>query len=108
MFDLIYYKNDTLVKIAGVKNSLTGAYINNATIQILGVKKYMTSTEINEELFPLLLTYHQGSNGVYSAVLSHNLELEPNAKYTCMIEAITEEDVRGYWEFSFTCRLRQD
>lgn len=107
MFDVIYYKNDTVIKVVGVKNSRNNTFINNADVQIPGIKEYGTNTAITGGL-PLTLEYEAESNGNYSGVLSNEIDLTPNKKYTCMLEVVTTDSVKGYWEFSFTCRLRQD
>jgi hypothetical protein len=108
MFDVIYYNNDTVIRMSGVKNSLTGNAINDAVVEVTGIKKYGTEDYINPEMFPLSLDYQAGTVGMYSGVLSHTIELVPNTKYVCMIEATTIDNIKGYWEFSFTCRQRQD
>lgn len=110
MFDVIYYNNDTIIKVVGVRNSFNSDYINNATAQILGIKSYGVTPDsfVSEESFPINLAYEEGSNGNYSGILPFNIELEPGKKYICQIEVLTAEEAKGYWEFSFTCRMRQD
>lgn len=107
MFDVIYYKNDTVVKVRGVKNTRNNQYITDADVQILGIKEYGTNTLLEAGL-PLALEYEVDSQGNYSGVLTNELDLVPNKKYICMLEVITQDGVKGYWEFSFTCRLRQE
>ena len=107
MFDVIYYKNDTVVKVRGVKNSRNNDYINDAEVQILGIKEYGTNVTL-EAGVPLTLEYETDSLGNYTGVLTNELDLTPNKKYTCMLQVLTQDGVKGYWEFTFTCRLRQD
>ena len=108
MFDVIYYKNDTLVKVTGVRNSQSSSAINNATVQIVGIKEYGIGVDINPEMFPVTLNYEPNSVGSYSGILPNTLDLTPSTKYTCKVQIVTVENMQGYWEFTFTCRLRQD
>lgn len=109
MFDVIYYNNDTVVRVVEVRNASTNQYINNATVQVLGIKEYGATSDIAGS-FPIALAYVAGSNGVYTGVIPSTLPLVANKKYVCRIQVLTPapSSVKGYWEFSFTCRLRQD
>ena len=108
MFDVVYYQNDTVISMTNVRNSVSGELINNATIRILGIKEYGTTTQVDEETFPITLTHVTGSQGRYQGVLPHTLNLLPNTRYTISIQANTVDQMQSYWEFSFTCRLRQE
>jgi hypothetical protein len=106
MFNAVYYKNDTVFKILNVTNATTGEPITNAHAKVNGIKLYGTETFISPDMFPINLD--SMDNGIYLGILPHTLDLIPNTKYICMIELDTEEGMQAYWEFTFTCRLRQE
>lgn len=107
MFDLVYYKNDTLITLIAVKNIKDNTSINNATIQILSISEY-GGLPIDTNLFPITLAYVTGSVGNYSGIIPNTLNLVPKKRYVCKIQATTQLGFKAYWEFIFTCKLRQN
>ena len=106
MFDVVYYKNDTLVTVTGVKNADTDTFIDNATVRILAITEYGGSNIVGT--FPIVLTYVPQSNGIYKGNLVNSLPLVPNNRYVCKLEVLTTDNLKGYWEFTFTCRIRNE
>lgn len=111
---VVYYQNDTLVTVSGVRNTGTGEFIDDAEFVILAINKYGTNEPVDVDppasapLFPLVLNRDVNVRGRYSGVLPNSLNLVPNTKYVCIVQGTTVDRIKGHWEFSFTCRYRQD
>lgn len=105
MIDIVYYKNDTLLTAAGIKNTATNSFVNNAIVHVLGITT-VDNEAVTGATFPIVLVYVNGSNGNYRCNLPNTLNLIPNTRYICKLQATTEDNLKGYWEITFTCRSR--
>ncbi len=102
--EVIYYGNDNMLELRGLKNAASGAYENSATVEV--TLKDDDGAEVTGETWPLALGYVSGSDGNYRNTLKDTLSLVENEKYTAEITANAGAGLLGYWEIPIRCRMR--
>jgi hypothetical protein len=84
--------SDNLLKVSGLKNEATGAYLNSAT---LTATLYDTGgTEIVGETWPISLSYVADSDGIYQGNLKDTLTLAPGDVVKIVIVADDGADLK--------------
>ncbi len=80
--EVLAINSDNLVRLDGLTNASSGAYINNATVTfVLLDSNGATVTSGN-------LTFVAASNGRYEGTISHTVSLTLNAFYTLQITSV--------------------
>ena len=93
--DVLYIDNTNNVWIDGLKNDVTGAYINNATciiVEVLDADDSQVSGTAN-----ISMTYKTSSDGDYYGPLPYTVSLTEGAFYTVRVRATDSDDNRGEW-----------
>lgn len=102
----LYYGSDMLLEVAGLRDDVTGDYLNTATVTV--TLKTATGVNVTGETWPLAMTYVTSSNGVYRATLKDTLSLTANARYVATVSADGGAGKMARWDLDFVCRLRRD
>ena len=76
-------------------------YLNAATVAV--TLKDSAGVDVVGETWPLAMTYVSGSKGRYRAILTDALTLDPGAKYTAIITAVSGT-LNRRWERQVLCR----
>lgn len=100
----IYQGNDTIIELAGLKNEVSGAFINNATVNVTLVDSL--GVQVTGQAWPLALAYVALSDGAYRATLGFNLPLILNAKYSANV-FVSAGGLVANWSIDVICKKRK-
>lgn len=100
----IYQSNDTIIEMAGLKNELSGLFVNNAVVNV--VLKDSLGANVAGQVWPLALNYVTDSLGVYRATLGFALPLLANKKYTANV-FVSAGGLVGNWAVEVICKVRK-
>lgn len=90
-----YYKNDMIIEVNGLKNAISGAYVNDATVTVTMVDS--AGSSVVGETWPLSVGYVGGTDGIYRATLQDSLTLTVGNLYTAKVTAVGG-GYQAYWE----------
>lgn len=90
--------SDNVVELSGLKDEVTGAFINTATVTVTLVDR--DGVEVIGQAWPTAMPYVAASDGVYRGTLSDSLDLTKFEAYTAQITADAGAGLRQYWECS--------
>lgn len=102
----LYVGNDMLLEVSGLRDDVTGDYLNAATVTV--TLKDSAGVNVTGETWPLALAYVTSSNGVYRATLKDTLSLTANARYVATVIADGGEGKRAQWELDVVARTRRE
>lgn len=88
--------SDNVLELSGLKNEVTGAFINTATVTATLVDR--EGVEVTGQSWPTAMPYVAASDGVYRGTLSDSLDLTKFETYTAQITADAGPGLRQYWE----------
>ncbi len=88
--------SDNVVELSGLKNEITGAFINNATVTAKVVDR--NGVDVAGQSWPVTLTYVSSSDGVYRGTLSDSMSLARFDLYTVQVTASAGAGLQQYWE----------
>lgn len=98
-----FVKNTNLLEVIGLKDAVTGDFINDATVT--ATIKDAAGEVVAGQSFPVTLAYVPASDGDYRATLGKDLALLDDTEYIAEITALaTAGD--GFWEFPFQAETR--
>lgn len=96
MTDYIYIDNTNVVRLVGLKNNIDDEYINDATVTV--TIKTKTGEDVEGVEWPITADYVDGSNGDYTAIIPHTLELIKGS-YVAHVDAVgTSPNNVGNWQ----------
>lgn len=101
---ILYQANDTIIEVAGLKNEVTGAFVNNATVNVTLLDS--VGALVTGQTFPLTLAYVAVSDAVYRAKLNFGLVLTPNGKYSANVNVLADGLVAN-WSIDVICKKRK-
>ena len=94
--------NSNVLELRGLKDSITGTFINNASVSLSDLQQDDTGeTVMPLSGSPITLEYIASSDGNYRAVLDAELPLVAGKCYVAHIDADGGTDRVGHWEFKF-------
>jgi len=102
---VIYEGNDTIIEVKGLKNEVSGDYINAATVAVTLTDT--TGVEVTGETWPLAMSYVTGSNGKYRATLADTLSLTVGTRYEATISANAGAGLQAKWVEQLVCQQRR-
>lgn len=105
MARILYYLNDNLIEVDGLKDSTAAGYADGSATVILASIKDANGAVVPGLTFPIDLTYVAASSGKFRAVIDKALALVPEAAYTAYIDAVYGT-LDGHWEMPLTCKVR--
>lgn len=101
----LYKDNDMVVELDGLKNAVTGEYINSATVTF--TLKTAAGAIVTGQSFPAAMPYVTGSNGLYRAALSDAASITVGARYVVEINVDAGSGLSGKWELDAVCQVRK-
>lgn len=102
--DILLIANTNMVWIEGLKNDVTGAFVNDATcsiVEVLDSEGAQLSGSTN-----IMMTYRTSSDGRYYGQLPHTVTLTEDAEYTVHALAVDTSGARADWRRKVRARYR--
>jgi hypothetical protein len=97
--------SDQLLEVSGLKDPVTGLYVNNATVRATMYEADGT-TAILGQAWPLVLSYVLASDGNYNGILEDGRELVDGRFYWIDLEADAGSDLIKTWRWRDVARYR--
>ena len=97
MAEVLYIGNDMSLTVTGLKDEVSGDFINNATVTAR--LRDRAGNDITGQSWPATLTYVTGSNGIYRGTLEDGLDLDPNKVYRVEISVDAGSNAIGFWRY---------
>lgn len=101
----LYDGNDMVIELDGLKNEVTGEYINDATVTF--TLKDADGVTVSGQSFPTAMPYVASSNGLYRATLSDAVAITVGARYVVEINVDAGAGLTGKWELDAVCQTRK-
>lgn len=102
--NVIYTANDTVVEISGLKNEVTGAFLNSAVVTATLVDA--AGNQVAGETWPKTLSYVTGSDGIYRATLPYTMTLAAGGRYEAQISVNGGSGLRASFALPVVARGR--
>lgn len=102
--EVLLYGNDNVLEIRGLRNEVTGTFLNSATVTV--TLKDSAGTNVTGTSWPKALAYVASSDGVYRATLAHDLGLTPAGRYTATIAVDGGAGLVARWDVPCLCKTR--
>lgn len=108
MSSLIYVANTNVIELHGLKNAISGEFINDAmvSVTICVSDGGVPGAEVAGQTWPTTMDYVAASNGLYRALLEADVELTAKSKYIAVINADAGVNLDAHWEFPFVPQTR--
>jgi hypothetical protein len=97
--------SDQLLEVAGLKDPVTGAYVNTATVRATMYEPDGV-TVVQGQTWPLTLSYVAASDGDYNGILEDGRDLKDGRLYWIELTADAGGDLIKKWRWSDTARYR--
>jgi hypothetical protein len=104
MANVIYYKNDMVLKYTAMRNPLTDLPINDATVT--AIVKTKTGQNVAGQSWPLTLSYVAGSDGEYQGILESLLEIQIGQRVDVEITITAPGGLDGFLRLNTEVRQR--
>lgn len=101
---VLFVGNDTVLEVKGLKNEVTGAFLNAATVTATLVDAQ--GSEVGGQSWPVTLAYVTDSDGIYRGTLSYAMSLTATSRYTAQVTADGGAGLRASWDVPCTARTR--
>lgn len=101
--NIIFYKNDMLLELKGLKDVVLDTFVNGATVTATVVDS--DGAAVTGQSFPVTLDFVANSDGDYRVVLDSTIVLVIGKKYTAQITAVSS-GIDGYWELDLRAVIR--
>lgn len=95
--DVLLIGNDQVLKVLGVQDAITEAYINDATVT---ARIKLRGNEVDGQSWPLTLSYVAASNGNYQGLLQDTIDLQPDRPYTIEIRIEGSGGLVGFYRYT--------
>ena len=99
MTDFLFLANDNILKLKGLTDNETGAFVNDATVEVTLTDS--AGVNVTGDTWPLAMGYIAASDGEYSAIMVNGLDLNAGEIYFGDIVAIrggSRLDIRKHLE----------
>ena len=96
-----FVANTNILELRGLKDALTGAFINNATVSISDIQDEVGVGVGPVSGSPFAMDYVTGSDGIYRGVLSNTWSFVAGECYIAFVEVDAGVDRIGHYEFRF-------
>lgn len=103
---IVYIDNDNILRVTGLADSISAAYMNAATVTVT-LYESDGVTEVTGQSWPQTMAYEAGSNGNYRITLFDTLVLTHNRKYLAIVEADNGTNEKGHWEILVRAQTRK-
>lgn len=92
--EIVYAGNDNILELRGLRDEITGAWVNNATVTISVMDG---GTAVAGESWPKDMGYVIGSDGIYRAMLGNAAQIKDGGRYEAVITA-TISGLQARWQ----------
>ena len=82
-------------------------YINDAATVEVTIYD-MTGAEIPDKPWPLALSYVEGSDGLYQAIVTPLTTIKAGKQYKIALHVLGSDGITGYWEFHSKAIVRNE
>lgn len=96
---VLFFKNSNILRVTGLKDGLTGAFLNAATVT--ATVTTLGGAELLGGTWPVTLDYVPASDGDYEVALLSTLNVEVKQRYIAEISA-AQSGKTAFWSFGFT------
>lgn len=101
----VFVANTNVLELLGLKNEISGAFINTATVTVT-VKDKDTLAAVTGMTWPAPMPNVAASQGDYRLILEDDLALIAKKNYIAFIDADNGPNEKGHWEFPFKPETR--
>lgn len=96
-----FVANTNILELRGLKDALTGQFINNATVSVSDLQNADGVGVGPVSGSPFAMDYVAGSDGIYRGVLANTWSLVAGECYIAFVEVNAGADRIGHYEFKF-------
>ena len=100
---IVLVNNDNVVELNGLRNPVTGEFLNAATVDITITDP--DGVEVTGETWPLTIPYVAASNGIYRVILDKVIDFIAGVRYTAVINA-AESGLDAKWTLTYLAQVR--
>lgn len=101
-----FVANTNVLDLIGLKSAIEDTFINDATVTV-ALRDKATDEEIAGQSWPTAMTYVEGSDGDYRAIIEHDAALVHHKEVIAYIDADGGPERIGHWEFHFKPQTRK-
>ena len=101
-----FFKNDNLLELIGLQNTVTEAFINNANVTV--TVKDENDVDVMGATWPLTMPNVAGSSGDYRVTLPDTLGFSLNENYFAEVTANAGAGLLSFWVFPFKVEVRRE
>jgi len=101
----LFYLNDNLLRLTGLRDALSGTYIDSATVTVTLKDRF--GNAVSGVTWPLVFSPAGGGTGDYSVVIPDDIQVMRNVQYTAEIIADDGPGRRAVWELPVQVVTRQ-
>lgn len=105
MAEVIFFLNDNVIELTGLKDEITDVNIDDATVTV--TLKDSTGVDVTGETWPLAMAA-LGSGGIYRATLINTLDVTLLDQYTAVVDVTTTGGVKAKWSIPAQVTLREE
>jgi len=103
--ELVFIGNTNMIELRGLRDELSGEYINDATVTV--TIRDLTGTEMDGQQWPATMPYVDGSRGIYRVPIVHSVPFTKDTNYIATITASAAGGTRGEWGMPLLARTRR-
>lgn len=101
---ILFFGNDNLIELRGLKNEVAGTYLNAATVTV--TLKDSDGDNVAGASWPMTMSYVASSNGIYRATLPSTLSVVEDGRYTAVVAVNGGAGLVARWDLPCLCRDR--
>ena len=105
MAEVIFFLNDNVIELTGLKDEVTGVEIDDATVSVTLLDK--SGAQVTGQTWPTTMTA-LGSGGIYRATLVDTLDTTLLDRYTAVVDVTTTGGEVAKWSIPAQVTLREE
>lgn len=102
-YNVLLAGQDNVIYCLGVRNELTGEYINDAVVE--GTLTDMQDNEVGGQVWPMVFDYVLGSEGNYRFLVENTADLVAGEYYKMNIN-LTGDGLTASWSYTLKAEKR--
>lgn len=102
--EVYFHQNDNLLELTGLKDEATGLFVTDATIT--AVMKTSADVEVAGQVWPLSMSYIDGTDGTYRGILDSELEVAVNDRVNVEVTILASGGRKGFAKIPTIVRQR--
>lgn len=101
---IIYWQNDTLLELTGLKDEAADTFVNDATVTAR--VKTQGGVDVAGQSWPLTLAYLAESDGIYQGVLEAALDVDINDRLNVEVTVAAPGSLEAFFKIPAVVRQR--